>query len=235
MKISGEQKPGEGGGYPGGDMSGGMGGGMSSGGMGGGMPGGGMSGGMMSGTMVQEEDPYYSREKLTIASVTSQEHMTVEITVDELDISKVYMGQSATVTMDALAGESFTATVTKIANSGENDGGNSKFTVELTLEKSGDMLPGMTASARIVLDTAENVLCIPAAALSEENGKLVVYTSYDSENGVLGTPVEITIGAADADNVQILSALEEGTAFYYAYYDTLESEGMPSMGARPFG
>ena len=235
MKISGEQKPGEGGGYPGGDMSGGMGGGMSSGGMGGGMPSGGMSGGMMSGTMVQEEDPYYSREKLTIASVTSQEHMTVEITVDELDISKVYMGQSATVTMDALAGESFAATVTKIANSGENEGGNSKFTVELTLEKSGDMLPGMTASARIVLDTVENALCIPAAALSEEDGKLVVYTSYDSENGVLGTPVEITIGAADADNVQVLSDLEAGSTFYYAYYDTLESEGMPSMGARPFG
>ena len=216
MKISDGQMPGGAGGFPGG--------------MGGGMPSGGMSGGM-----VQEEDPYYSMEKLTIASVTSQEHMTVEITVDELDISKVYMGQSATVTMDALAGESFAATVTKIANSGENEGGNSKFTVELTLEKSGDMLPGMTASARIVLDTVENALCIPAAALSEEDGKLVVYTSYDSENGVLGTPIEITIGAADADNVQVLSDLEAGSTFYYAYYDTLESEGMPSMGARPFG
>ena len=235
MKISGEQKPGEAGGFPGGDMSGGMGGGMPGGGMGDGMPSGDMSGGMMSGGMVPEEDAYYSMEKLTIASVTSQEHMTVEITVDELDISKVYMGQAATVTMDALSGESFTAAVTKIANSGENEGGNSKFTVELTLEKSGDMLPGMTASARIVLDTVENVLCIPAAALSEEDGKLVVYTSYDSEKGILGTPVEITVGAADADMVQILSALEEGSTFYYAYYDTLETEGIPTLGARPFG
>ena len=234
MKISGEQQTGEGGGFPGGDMSGGMGG-MPSGGMSGGMPSGGMSGSMPAGSMVQEEDSYYSMEKLTIASVTSQEHMTVEITIDELDISKVYIGQSATVAMDALAGESFAATVTKIANSGENEGGNSKFTVELTLEKSGDMLPGMTASAVIVLNTVEDALCIPAAALSEENGKLIVYTSYDSENEILGTPVEITIGAADADTVQILSDLEEGSTFYYAYYDTLESERKPSMGARPFG
>ena len=97
------------------------------------------------------------------------------------------------------------------------------------------MLPGMTASAVIVLDTVEDALCIPAAALSEENGKLIVYTSYDSENGILGTPVEITIGAADADTVQILSDLEEGSTFYYAYYDTLENERTPSMGARPFG
>ena len=234
MKISGEQKPGEEGSFPGGDMSGGMGG-MPSGGVSGGMPSGGMSGSMPTGGMVQEEDSYYSMEKLTIASVTSQEHMTVEITVDELDISEVYIGQSATVSMDALAGESFAAAVTKIANSGENEGGNSKFTVELTLEKSGDMLPGMTASAVIVLDIVEDALCIPAAALSEENGKLIVYTSYDSENGILGTPVEITIGAADADTVQILSDLEEGSTFYYAYYDTLENERTPSMGARPFG
>ena len=208
-----------------GEMSGGsMGGAM------GGMPSGGMSGGMMPGGMTQEEDPYYSLEKLTIASVTSQEHMTVEITVDELDISNIYIGQSAAVTMDALAGETFAATITKIANSGENEGGNSKFSVELTLEKSGDMLPGMTASARIVLGTAQDVLCIPVAALAEENGKLVVYTSHDAENGVLGTPVEITVGAADADNVQILSGLQEGAAFYYAYYDTLE----PVMDMGPF-
>ena len=137
--------------------------------------------------------------------------------------------------MEALAGETFAATVTKIANSGENEGGNSKFTVELTLEKSGDMLPGMTASARIVLGTVSDVLCIPAAALTKENGKTVVYTSYDADNGVLGTPVEITVGAADADMVQILSALEEGSTFYYAYYDTIEKEVKPSMGARPFG
>ena len=97
------------------------------------------------------------------------------------------------------------------------------------------MLPGMTASARIVLDTVSDVLCIPVAALTEENGKLVVYTSYDTEKEILGTPVEVTIGAADADTVQILSPLEEGTTFYYAYYDKLESEGMPSMGAMPYG
>ena len=235
MKIFGGQKPGEEeNGFPGGDVSG-SGEGGSFGGIGGGMPGGGFSGGAMSGAAVQEEDTYYSLEKLTVASVTSQEHMTVDITVDELDISGLFIGQPATVTMDALGGESFAATVTKIANSGENEGGNSKFTVELTLEKSGDMLPGMTASAVIVLDTVEDALCIPAAALSEENGKLIVYTSYDSENGILGTPVEITIGAADADTVQILSDLEEGSTFYYAYYDTLENERTPSMGARPFG
>lgn len=200
---------------------------------GGSMPSAGMTGGMMTGGIAQEaDDGLYSLEELTIASVTSQEHMTVEITIDELDISKVYVGQGAAVTVDALAVENFAATVTGIANNGENEGGNSKFAVELTLEKSGGMLPGMTASARIVPDTVDDVLCIPVAALSEENGKPVVYTSWDSEAGVPGTPVEITMGAADADNVQILTGLEAGDVFYYAYYDTVSN--VSPMGAAPF-
>jgi len=96
------------------------------------------------------------------------------------------------------------------------------------------MLPGMTASVRIVLNCFENVLSIPVSALNEEAGKLVVYTSYDSETGVLGTPVEVAIGAADADNVQILTGLDAGSTFYYAYYDTLETAGMPELGVMPF-
>ena len=189
-------------------------------------PSGGMSmgGGMSSGGMGQTQTfELYSLNKLTVASVTSQEHMTLDVTVDELDISKIYVGQSAAITIDALAGERFSATVSQIANSGTNDGGSSKFTVELTLEKSGDMLPGMTASAFIQLDTGENLLCVPAAALGEENGETVLYTSYDEKNAVLGSPVPVTIGAADAEYVQILTGLSEGNTVYYAYYDTPES------------
>jgi len=190
------------------------------------MPSGGISigGGMSSGGMGQTQTfETYSLDKLTVASVTSQEHMTLDVTVDELDISKIRIGQSAAVTIDALAGERFSATVSQISNSGTNNGGSSKFTVELTLEKSGDMLPGMTASAFIRLDSGENLLCVPAAALGEENGEAVLYTSYDEKNAVLGSPVPVTIGAADADYVQILTGLSEGDTVYYAYYDTPES------------
>ena len=187
------------------------------------MPSGGMS--MGGGTSIGQAQTFekYSLNKLTVASVTSQEHMTLDVTVDELDISKIYVGQSATITIDALAGEHFSATVSQIANSGTNDGGSSKFTVELTLDKSGDMLPGMTASAFIQLDNGENLLCVPATALGEENGETVLYTSYDEKNAVLGSPVPVTIGAADAEYVQILTGLSEGDTVYYAYYDTQES------------
>lgn len=156
---------------------------------------GGMSGGS-SGSQSPAFEPY-SLDTVTVASVTSQNHMSVEIAVDELDISQLSLGQEAKITVDALGGEAFDAKVSQIASSGENEGGNSKFTVTLTLEKSGDMLPGMTACAYIGLQTQEQVLCVPAAALEESNGETIVYTHYDENAGTLTNPVTVTTGVSD--------------------------------------
>lgn len=86
-------------------------------------------------------------------------------------ISKVSLGQTAVITVNALNGESFEGVVTQIGADGTSDGGNSKFTVELTLVRSGDMLNGMNATAVFTLDTAQSVLSVPAAALNEDGSE----------------------------------------------------------------
>lgn len=196
---------------------------------------GGSFAGYSGGTSQEEEVELYSLDTFTVASVTPQEEMTLEITIDELDISKVYIGQTATVTVNALAGESFTASVTEIGSTGTSDGGNSKFTVRLTMPRGEKMLNGMNASASITLDTASNVLSIPVAALNEGSTETIVYTSYDAEKGLLGDPVVVTVGVSDGENAQILSGLEEGTTCYYFYYDTLVISNAPDTGGFSFG
>ena len=199
----------------------------------GGMPGGmgGMGGGM--GGSVAAYEPY-TLDTLTIANVTSQEEMTLEISIDEHDIAKLYTGQQATISIEALTGQSFPATVTTISNTGTNEGGSSKFTAKLTLNKNGDMLPGMNASAFLTLETTEHVLTLPAAALVEEGTKTVVYTGYKEKDETLLSPVEVTTGVSDGEYVQILSGLDEGSTVYYAYYDTLEISNIPQSGGLPF-
>ena len=209
------------------------------GGGGGGFPSGGMSGfggfgGMASGAQ-SEAFTLYSLEKLTVASVTSQEYMTLEITVDELDITKIHVGQAATVSMDALPGEHFDASVSQVSASGTNEGGNSKFTVELTLAKAEDMLPGMRASAFITLSTAKDVLCVPAAALEELDGQTVVYTGTDPETGAPTAPTPVTLGTADADYVQILDGLPEDAEVYYVGYEVNETVPAAQSFPMPFG
>lgn len=192
-------------------------------------------GGLYGGGAQEEEDTLYSLETVTVASVTPQEEMTVAITIDELDITKISLGQAATITVDALTGEQFAAAVTEIAGSGENSGGSSKFTVELTLPKQGDMLPGMSASVFITLDTAEDVLAVPVAALTERGTDTILYRSYDEETGALADPVTVTVGVSDGEYAQILSGIGEGEGYYYAYYDTLEISATPDFGNGGFG
>ena len=178
------------------------------------------SGGSVGGDSAQTPSfETYTLEHLSIGSVTSQEHMSVEISVDELDISQLHSGQEAIVSVDALGGEQFPATLTRISSTGENEGGNTKFAVELTLEKSGEMLPGMTASVQLSLESHPDSLCVPAAAVSQLGSQSVVYTGYDEGSGTLTNPVVVTTGTSDGESVEILSGLEEGQVFYYAYYE----------------
>ena len=164
----------------------------------------------------------YSLEENTIASVIPQDTMSLTITLDERDLSMVSLGQVARVKVAAMGGETFDATVTAIGTRGSNSGGNSKFEVKLTLSRVANMLPGMSATASITVSTAEGVPVIPVAALYESGSKTMVYTSYNAQTGELSGPVLVKLGQSDGIHAQVLSGLEAGETYYYAYYDTLE-------------
>lgn len=189
---------------------------------------GGFTGGFSGGTVQEEAFEMYSLERTGIASVTAQNTMTISITVDELDIGKLSLGQTASFTVDALKGETFTAQVSEISSTGESSGGNSKFTVTLTLDRAEDMLSGMNAAVEIPLEGTSSGLLIPVEALSEEGTATVVYTAYDESTGQLLSPVTVETGASDGKSVLILSGLQEGDTFWYAYYDTLDIETAPA-------
>ncbi len=177
----------------------------------------------------------YSVSRTTAVSITPQDTMSITITVDELDILSLKVGQTAQVTLDAFPGQSFEGEVTSIDLSGTNSGGSTKFTAVVTIDRETDMLAGMNASAGIVLDTTEDVLCIPEAALVEEDGAVCVYTSYDEETDTLGDPVEVTTGISDGENVEILSGLSEGDTYYYSYLDVVNySTSSTSSGSGSF-
>ena len=183
---------------------------------------GGGFGGMMGGFQEEETFELYSLEESIIMAVTAQDEMTLTVTVDESDISKLQVGQEAKIRLDALRNDRFTGIIRELGTIGENNGGSSKFTATIVMERSEDMLAGMNATATIVLDTRENLLSIPVAAIYEEEGRAFVYTSYDAEKDILGNPVYLELGISDGEYVEVLSGLNEGQSFWYAYYDTLD-------------
>lgn len=197
---------------------------------------GGMTGGSPSGGTTPQEPEFklYGLDMAQVAAVTPQGTMTLDITIDELDITALQVGMTAQVKIDALGGEKYTATITEIGNTGTNNGGNSKYTVELTLDRAENMLSGMNATATIVLSTASNVLTIPADALVEQGNQTVVYTGYDEGSETLLGPVTVKVGSSDGENVEILEGLANGQTYYYAYYDTLEISFTPDFGGSRF-
>lgn len=170
----------------------------------------------------EEETVSYAVDTAVYLSIIPQNTMTVTASVDEQDILSLQTGLEAQIDVDALPGESYTGTVTRIARtSSSSSGGNSKYEMEITLTRQENMLDGMNVSASIQTGEKADVLTVPADALSEENGKTVVYTSYDEKNEELGSPAEVETGVSDGENVEILSGLEEGDGYYYLYADSI--------------
>ena len=105
---------------------------------------------------------------LTIADMSVME---AEVDVDETDIPNVQLGQKAKITIDAISGKTFTATVTEVGNSPIQVTGQqasaaaTNFKVVLTLDgEVPGVRPGFTCTADITTATRENVLSVPIQA-----------------------------------------------------------------------
>lgn len=182
-----------------------------------------MAGGMSGyGTTAKAAYDSYDTTKKDAAVITADEEMTVQIQVDELDIRTLETGMEATVTLDALPGSSFTGAITSINPYGENSGGNTKYTVTVTLPRDEKMLSGMNASVKITTGVSGTVPTVPAAAVVFDAGKSWLYTGYNEKTDTLTDPVEIQTGLSDGSLVELLSGLSEGSSFYYRYADSIE-------------
>ena len=73
------------------------------------------------------------------------------ITVDEMDVVNLEVGQSATVTVNALGGQTFSGSVKKIAFVGRNVGGITMYDVTIQMDNAPEMRVGMSGSANIAI------------------------------------------------------------------------------------
>ncbi len=118
-----------------------------------------------------------SGTETTLAVIYDLSELTFEMSVDELDVQSVQVGQKVEVTADALEGKSFSGIVTNVSLQSTQSNGVTNYPVTVTLEENGDLLPGMNVDGVIILEEAENALLIPVDALVRGN---LVYVKDDS-------------------------------------------------------
>ena len=92
--------------------------------------------------------------------------MQVDTSIDESEVGRIRVGQTATFTVDSYPGRSFSGSVSQVRKAAQVVQNVVTYTaVVATSNPDQSLFPGMTANVRIVVDTRNNVLRIPNAAL----------------------------------------------------------------------
>lgn len=150
-----------------------------------------------------------------VAAVSADTNMSISISVDETDILSIAIGQEASVSIDSIGNETYTGTVTKVDKTATSTSGVTYYTAVVHIEKTEDMLSGMSASVVVTIEGSENALLIPVDALHQSSSSAYVYTEYDELTGEYSGKVEVTTGLSNSTYVEITSGLSEGDTVYY--------------------
>ena len=169
-------------------------------------------------------------------TIAGGDKMLVTMNVDELDILSMKEGLSAEVTLDAVENETYEGTITTVCGTTNSSDKTAQYSVEITFDKTDEMLSGMNASVAVIVEEASDVMTVPLVAVSDEGRSSYVYTGYDEKTGELTGKTEVTLGMSDANNVEIKEGLSEGDLVYYIMQESESSDsksghnGMNGMG-----
>ncbi len=131
--------------------------------------------------------------------------------VDEADISRVYLGQPARITVESLKGKTFEGKVTKISPMGVEKDNVTTFEVRVSIRNpSGELKANMSANAEIIQQEKKAVLLVPEAAVVYDKDKKTFLEVPDpkAENGRRKVAAEL--GISNGVKAELVKGLKEG-------------------------
>ncbi len=159
--------------------------------------------------------------KGSLVQIADLSQMTVKVQVNEVDISKICVGQAAKATFSALPGVELDAQVTRIATvSSSSDssngylygsGGVVTYDVSLLIPAPvAELKPGMTANVDITLQSVPDTLMVPASCIgTDENGKSFVTVMTDAATQACER-VDVEVTATDQTTAAVTGSLSAG-------------------------
>lgn len=125
-----------------------------------------------------------SRWSPAIATLPDMSVLVSETYVQEIDITKIAIGDSVEINIDALPENNYSGIITKIANVGQElPGFDTKvFKVLIDMNENGkEIKPAMTTDNRIMLTNLKNVIKIPRNCLFSDSKENFVYIKSDGK------------------------------------------------------
>jgi HlyD family secretion protein len=156
----------------------------------------------------------------------------------------VEVGQTGIATFDALPGVSVPVTLAFISEVHDDKSSVVQYESHLNLEEAvPDLKEGMSAHVELTLQHIDQALLVPKTALKTEAGKTLVEVASPAATALAEKTLylrsaltlsskEVEVGATGADEIQILSGIEEGE--WVVFYSASELIS-PPVTTRPSG
>jgi HlyD family secretion protein len=140
----------------------------------------------------------------------------LDVSVDEIDIAKLQIGQTVTVSVDALPEATLTGKIDRISPVATTQAGVVSYQVRINVDATSAALPtgslwlraGMSANVTIVTDTRPDVLLVPNWAIRIDRATGKAYVNRLAGNQV--SEVEVKTGLRNETDSEVLSGVQEG-------------------------
>lgn len=143
-----------------------------------------------------------------IASVITTAAPSVAVSLSEIDVPKVKVGDKATVTLTSTGDKTYVGHVSAIDISGLVSSGVTTYPTYIEFESTLDgILPNMAASASIITDSKDSVVMVPNIAVTTAEGSSVVRILSNGTE----VSVSVEIGLQSDTTTEIISGISEGT------------------------
>jgi HlyD family secretion protein len=133
----------------------------------------------------------------------------IDVSVDEIDIARIKLGQTVTVSVDALPEAVITGKIDRIAPVASSQAGVVSYQVRINVDPTDAQLKGgMSANVTIVTDTRPDVLLVPnwAIRIDRTTGKAYV----NRVSGGTASEVEVKTSLRNETDSEVITGVNEG-------------------------
>jgi HlyD family secretion protein len=154
-----------------------------------------------------------NKDAATLLTISDMSVLETKVKVDETDVARITIGDSALVQIDAFPDTTFIGRVTKISNSSVKSAtatqstGDQAVDYEVTIQLLNvppETSPDFSATAKIVTDSRRNVLSIPIIALTVRENETV--QSGDTAIGLGKPKPKKEVGKKDVEGVFVVGS-----------------------------
>ena len=169
----------------------------------------------------------FSKAGAAIFTVADVSTLLAKAVVGEAQITELSLGKSVNVKVDALKGQEFKGSITRLSPAASVP--TRTFTAEVSIPNPGERIKvGMFANADSVGQERKNVLAVPESALVMREDQKTVYVVADGNRVVQKV---LKIGDAAGGWVEVLSGVTEGERIIVAGQHKLKDGASIRLGA----